>query len=43
MAAVLANMGERTCYRAVCPNCDLQVSIVDETCPECGADIDVGE
>jgi rRNA maturation protein Nop10 len=43
MATVLANMGERACYRAVCPRCDLQVSIVDETCPECGADIDVGE
>jgi predicted amidophosphoribosyltransferase len=36
-------MGERACYRAVCPNCGLQLSIADETCPECGADIDAGE
>ena len=33
-------MGERVCYLAVCPNCDLQVSIADETCPECGAELD---
>ena len=30
-------MGERVCYLAVCPNCDLRVSIADETCPDCGA------
>lgn len=33
-------MGDRTCYLAVCPNCDLQLSIVEETCPECGAELD---
>jgi rRNA maturation endonuclease Nob1 len=36
-------MGERACYRAVCPACDLHVSIADETCPECGAEIEAGE
>jgi predicted amidophosphoribosyltransferase len=34
------DMGERTCYLAVCPECDLQVSIADDTCPECGAELD---
>jgi len=30
-------MGERACYRDYCPACDLQVTVVDEECPECGA------
>lgn len=42
-SAIPTHMGERACYRAVCPNCDLQLSIADETCPECGADIDVDD
>ena len=40
VAVVLFHMGERACYLAICPNCDLQVSIADDTCPECGAAID---
>ena len=43
MAMVLFHMGERACYLAICPNCDLQVSIADDTCPECGAAIDPPE
>jgi hypothetical protein len=30
-------MGERTCYRDYCPECDAPVTIVDEDCPDCGA------
>lgn len=30
-------MGERACYRDSCPACTLQVTVVDEECPECGA------
>ena len=33
-------MGDRACYLAVCPACDLRVSIAEETCPECGAKLD---
>ncbi len=29
-------MGDRTCYREYCPDCDAQVTIVDEECPDCG-------
>lgn len=36
-------MGERACYLAVCPDCDLQVSIAHETCPECGGELDTEE
>ncbi|WP_195156009.1 hypothetical protein [Halococcus agarilyticus] len=36
-------MGERVCYLAACPNCDLRVSIADETCPDCGAALDTDE
>ena len=32
-------MGERTCYLEICPECDLQVSIADETYLECGAEL----
>jgi ribosomal protein L40E len=34
------DVGERTCYLAVCPECDLRVSIAAATCPECEADLD---
>lgn len=40
---VWIRMGERACYLAVCPNCDLRVSIADEICPECGAELDTEE
>ncbi|WP_259371274.1 MULTISPECIES: hypothetical protein [Halostella] len=30
-------MGDRACYRDYCPECDAQVTIVDEKCPDCGA------
>lgn len=36
-------MGERACYLAICPNCDLRVSIADETCPNCEAALHAGE
>lgn len=29
-------MGDDACYRAYCPACDLEVTIVDTECPECG-------
>jgi len=29
-------MGDSACYREFCPACDMQVSVVDEECPECG-------
>jgi predicted amidophosphoribosyltransferase len=29
-------MGDRACYREFCPECDAQVTIVDEACPDCG-------
>lgn len=29
-------MGDRVCYREFCPNCDAPLTIVDETCPDCG-------
>ncbi len=29
-------MGDPACYRAYCPECDLEVTITDEACPECG-------
>jgi predicted amidophosphoribosyltransferase len=34
-------MGERACYRAMCPDCDAQVRIVDEECPECGQELPI--
>jgi hypothetical protein len=33
-------MGERACYREFCPVCDGPVTVVDETCPDCGAVLD---
>jgi hypothetical protein len=32
-------MGDDACYREFCPECDLQVTIVDGACPECGAEL----
>lgn len=32
-------MGDEACYRDYCPECDLQVAVVDEACPECGAEL----
>jgi len=32
-------MGDDACYRDYCPECDLQVTVVDEECPECGASL----
>jgi len=29
-------MGDPACYRDYCPECDLQVTITEEECPECG-------
>ncbi len=34
-------MGDRACYREYCPDCDAQVTIVDEECPDCGRSLDV--
>jgi predicted amidophosphoribosyltransferase len=33
------HMGNRPCDRAFCPTCDLQVTVVDETCPDCGSEL----
>ncbi|WP_327051147.1 zinc-ribbon domain-containing protein [Halomicrococcus gelatinilyticus] len=30
-------MGDRACYLDFCPKCDAQVTVADETCPDCGA------
>lgn len=32
-------MGDPACYRDYCPDCDRQVTIVDEECPACGASL----
>lgn len=32
-------MGERACYRKYCPNCDAQVTVLTEQCPDCGTDL----
>jgi predicted amidophosphoribosyltransferase len=34
-------MGDRACYREYCPDCDAQVTIVTEECPDCGRSLDV--
>jgi predicted amidophosphoribosyltransferase len=34
-------MGDRACYREFCRECDAPVTIVDETCPECGRQLEV--
>ncbi len=33
-------MGDPACYLEFCPECDAQVTIADEECPDCGADIE---
>lgn len=33
-------MGDRACYRDYCPGCDAQVTIVDEECTACGAELE---
>jgi len=35
-------MGDRTCLREFCPDCDAQVTIVDDECPDCGRQLDAG-
>lgn len=32
-------MGDRTCDRVFCPICDLPLTVADDECPECGAEI----
>jgi len=32
-------MGDDACYRDYCPSCDAQVTIVDDTCPDCGREL----
>ena len=39
LAREIVDMGDPACYRDFCPECDRQVTIVDEECPECGARI----
>jgi len=34
-------MGDDACYRAFCPDCDAQVTIVDEVCPDCGRELEL--
>jgi hypothetical protein len=34
-------MGDPACYRDFCPTCEAQVTIVDDECPDCGADLAV--
>lgn len=34
------DMGERVCYLDFCPECDAEVAPDDDTCPDCGADLD---
>ncbi|MFC4448853.1 hypothetical protein [Halorussus aquaticus] len=34
------DMGDPACYLEFCPDCDAQVTIADEECPDCGADIE---
>lgn len=34
-------MGDRACYREYCPNCDREVTIVDEECPDCGRPLEI--
>ncbi len=34
-------MGDCVCYREYCPDCDVQVTIVDDTCPVCDRDLEI--
>ncbi|MBV0901714.1 DUF2089 domain-containing protein [Haloarcula salina] len=33
-------MGDPACYRDYCPACDMQVTITDGECPDCGASLE---
>ena len=33
-------MGERARYLEFCPECDAQVTIADEECPDCRAELE---
>ena len=35
-------MGDPACYRDYCPICDMEVTITDDECPECGSTLDEG-
>jgi predicted amidophosphoribosyltransferase len=35
-APLSPTVGDRACYREYCPDCDAQVTIADEKCPDCG-------
>lgn len=32
-------MGDPACYRDFCPDCDAQVTVVDDVCPDCGTSL----
>ena len=32
-------MGDRACWLEFCPECDATLSVVDDECPNCGADL----
>jgi len=36
-------MGDPACYREHCPDCDAQVTVVDEACPDCGRSLALRE
>ncbi len=40
MAVLSLTMGDRACWLAFCPDCDAQVTVVDEECPDCGAPLE---
>jgi hypothetical protein len=33
-------MGDPACHLEFCPECDARVTIADEECPDCEADLD---
>ncbi len=33
-------MGDPACYLEFCPECDAQVTIADDECPDCGGELD---
>ncbi|WP_438267206.1 zinc ribbon domain-containing protein [Halorussus gelatinilyticus] len=33
-------MGDPACYLDFCPECDAQVTIADEECPDCGSELE---
>ncbi len=43
LAVPVRGMGERACYLEFCPECDAQVTVADERCPDCGATLQVRE